>query len=160
MLEKYKHEIKWGVIFALSGLLWMAFERAVGLHDQYIAQHAVYTNLYAIVALVVYYLALRSKRETYHGGVMTWKQGFSTGIAISIVVAILSPVTQWITSEIITSDYFTNIIEYSVDEGLMTEEAATAYFSLTSYMIQAFFGALVMGVVTSALVALITKKSS
>ena len=36
----------------------------------------------------------------------------------------------------------------------MKQEAAEAYFSLYSYMAQAAFGALAMGVVTSAIVAL------
>ena len=131
----------------------MFLEKGLGWHDESIAQHAIYTNLFAIVAIVLYVLALLDKRKNYYDGRMTWSQGFISGILISIVVALLSPLAQYITHTFITPDYFNNVIEYSVKSGVMKREAAEEYFNLTSYIIQSFFFALVVGVVTSAIVA-------
>ena len=39
-MEAYKTELKWGVIFVLSGLIWMLLERLAGLHGEHIAHHA------------------------------------------------------------------------------------------------------------------------
>ena len=157
-MKKYSIEIKWGIIFSLVSLAWMFLEKGLGWHDENIAQHAIYTNFFAIVAIVLYVLALLDKRKNYFNGTMTWSQGFISGIIISIVVAILSPLAQYLTHEFITPDYFDNVIAYAVESGAMTQEAAEEYFNLTSYIIQSFFFALVVGVVTSAIVAYFVKR--
>jgi len=157
-MKKYSTEIKWGVIFAISTLVWMYFEKAMGWHDELIAQQLIYTNLFALVAIVIFVLALKEKKKKDFGGKMSWKQGFISGIIISIVVAILTPLTQYIGNTWIAPNLFPNIINYMVETGKMTEEGAKNYFNLKSYMVQGTFGALTMGVVTSAIVALFLKK--
>ncbi|MFT4832727.1 MAG: Mn2+/Fe2+ NRAMP family transporter [Psychroserpens sp.] len=157
-MKKYRTEIKWGVIFAISTLVWMYFEKAMGWHDELIAQQLIYTNLFALVAIVIYVQALKEKRNKDFIGKMSWKQGFISGIIISIVVAILTPFTQYIGSTWIAPNLFPNLIDYMVETGKMTEEGATNYFNLKSYMVQGTFGALTMGVVTSAIVAIFLKK--
>lgn len=159
-MKKFSIEIKWGIIFTIISLLWMFLEKGLGWHDENIAQHAIYTNLFAIVAIALYVLALLDKRKNFYNGKMTWSQGFISGIIISIVVAVLSPLAQYITHEFITPDYFDNVIEYSVQSGGMTRTAAEEYFNLTSYIIQSFFFALVVGVVTSAIVAFFVKRKA
>ncbi len=157
-MKKYSTEIKWGVIFAISTLVWMYFEKAMGWHDELIAQQLIYTNIFALVAIAIFVLALKEKRKKDFGGKMSWKQGFISGIIISIVVAILTPLTQFIGNTWIAPNLFPNIINYMVETGKMTEEGAKNYFNLKSYMVQGTFGALTMGVVTSAIVAFFLKK--
>ena len=55
-MQKYLTEIRWGLIFTAVMLLWIWIEQLTGLHDQHIAQHATYTNLFAIPAILVYVL--------------------------------------------------------------------------------------------------------
>ena len=98
------------------------------------------------------------KRKNFFKGKMNWSQGFISGIVVSIVVAILTPLAQYITHAFITPEYFPNIIDHAVERGSMTREAAEEYFNLTSYILQSFFFALVVGVVTSAVVALFVRK--
>ena len=138
-------------------LLWMGFERLIGLHDEHIANHAIYTNFFAIFAIAVYVFALRDKKKTHYGGEMTWNQGFMTGLIITIIVALLTPLVQWITHTIITPDFFENIRAYSVEQGMMTQEEAEGYFSLSGYIVQSMIGALGMGIITSAIVAFFTR---
>jgi NADH:ubiquinone oxidoreductase subunit 3 (subunit A) len=157
-MKKFTIEIKWGIIFSIVMLLWMMLEKALGWHDELIEKQAVYTNLFAIVAIAVYVVALLDKRKNYFRGKMTWLQGFYSGIAITVVVAILSPLTQYIISTVITPEYFPNVIEASVETGKMTREQAEKYFSLNNYMLQSFVGSILMGVITSAIVALFVKK--
>lgn len=156
-MKNFTIEIKWAVIFAIATLIWMAIEKAVGLHDIHIAKHPIYTNIFAFVAITLYVLALRDKKKNFFNGQMDWKQGFISGIILTSFIAVLSPLTQFIISTIITPDYFKNIIAYSVEHKLLTEEAATNYFNLKSYIMQGIFGALSMGVVTSAIVAYFIK---
>ena len=91
-------------------------------------------------------------------GVMNYKQGVVTGIFITIFITILTPLTQLITSSIITPEFFPNVIEFSVNQGLMTLEDANNMFNLKSYTIQASIGAFIMGIITSIIVAFFTKK--
>jgi len=158
-MKKFSIEIKWGVIFFVATLLWMVLERIAGLHSTNIARHAIFTNLFAIVAIVIYVLALLDKRKSFYQGKMSWKEGFISGLIIAVVVAILSPLGQLITHYLITPDYLNNAIQYAVSEGKLTQDAAEAYFSIKSYIIQSVMGALFMGAVTSAIVAFFVKKS-
>lgn len=157
-MKRFAIEIKWGIIFSVVSLLWMYLENALGWHDELIAKHAIYTNFFGIVAIVIYVLALLDKRKNFFEGKMNWSQGFISGIVVSIVVAILTPLAQYITHTFVTPDYFPNIIDHAVERGSMTREAAEEYFNLTSYILQSFFFALVVGVVTSAIVALFVRK--
>lgn len=147
-------ELKWGVIFALALIVWMVLERAVGLHGQHIQYHVIFTNLFAIVAIVLYVLALRDKRRSLPKQRITWLQGFISGVKIAIVVAILSPLIQLLIHHVISPDFFVNMREHAISSGQMSELRAEQYFSLQSYMFQSAVGALVMGAITGAVVAI------
>lgn len=159
-MKNIKIEIKWALIFILSMLAWMFFEKSMGWHDEKIADHATYTNFFAIPAILVYVFALLDKKKNFYSGVMSYKQGVVSGLIITVIVTVLSPLAQYITSTIITPDYFPNVIEYAVSSRKMTQADAEAYFNINSYMIQSVIGALVMGLVTSLIVAIFVKSKS
>ncbi|SHO61351.1 DUF4199 domain-containing protein [Algoriphagus zhangzhouensis] len=159
-MKNIKIEIKWALIFTLSMLAWMFFEKSMGWHDEKIADHATYTNFFAIPAILVYVFALLDKKKNFYSGVMSYKQGVISGLIITVIVTVLSPLAQYITSTVITPGYFPNVIEYAVSSGKMTQSDAEAYFNINSYMIQSVIGALVMGLVTSLIVAIFVKSKS
>ncbi|MGF1670457.1 MAG: DUF4199 domain-containing protein, partial [Balneolaceae bacterium] len=134
-MNKYKIEIKWGIIFVVMTLVWIAMEKALGLHSTHIEHHATYTNFIAIPAIVIYVLALLEKRKKDFGGTMSYKQGFISGLIITLVVTILSPLSQVLISSVISPDYFSNMIEYTSENGIMDREAAEAWFNLKSYIV-------------------------
>ena len=152
-MQKYLTEIRWGFIFTAVMLLWMWGEQLVGLHGRHIAQHATYTNLFAIPAILVYVLALRQKKQRDYNGIMSWKQGMQAGLLITLVVVLLSPAAQWLTNKVVSPNYFLNMQAYVVTEGMMSAERAAEYFSLNNYMLQSVIGAAIMGVLTSVIVA-------
>jgi len=157
-MKKISIEIKWGIIFFIISLVWMIFEKAMGWHGAHIDQHATFTNLFAIPAIILYVVALLDKRRNYYNGQMTWKQGFIAGLMIAIVVAVLSPISQLLTHYWISPDYFANAIKHAVNSGEMAKGEARSYFSLGSYILQSAIGSLVMGTVTGAVVAVFVKR--
>ncbi len=160
-MKNIRIEIKWALIFAAMILLWMWLEKAVGLHGPHIDKHMYLTNLFAIPAIVVYVLALKDKKKNFYNGRMTYKQGFISGLIITAIVTLLAPLTQWITSTVITPEYFPNVIEHSVETGFYpTREEAEAQFNLKTYMVQSTIGTFVMGLITSAVVAFFVKSKS
>lgn len=154
-----KTEIKWGLIFTFAQFLWICLEFAVGLHDKYVSMHPILTNLFIIPAVYVMYLAIREKKRIL-GGKIAFGQAFLCGLGVSVIVAILSPLTQYIFHRFINPNYFQNAINYAISAGKLTEAEASSYFSLQSYMMQASLGAIVAGVITSLIIAAIVRSKS
>jgi hypothetical protein len=145
-------EIKWALIFSAVTLFWMTGEKVAGLHDKYIDYHVYLTNLFAIPAIIMMVLALREKKKQVYNGKMTYRQGLISGIIISAIIALLGPLTQWITSYVITPEYFPNVIKRSVELGYYkTTEEAAANFNYKNYAIQSSIGAIIMGIATTAI---------
>mgnify|MGYP001087351690 CR=1 FL=1 len=158
-MKSFLIEIKWAFLFILSILIWMVLERLFGLHDEHIYLHQYITMLYSIVAISVYFLALRNKREDYYNGKITYLQSFISGLIITGIITLFTPITQWIILEIITPDFFENMIQYSFDKGMYESKAAAEYyFNYKNYVIQSVIGALILGVVTTAIVSIFIKK--
>ncbi|WP_373059774.1 DUF4199 domain-containing protein [Zunongwangia sp. H14] len=157
-MKKFKIEIKWGIIFSFASLLWMMFEKRIGWHDELIAKQPIYTNLFGLVAIAIFLLAIYDKRKHFYGGRMSWSQGFVSGIILTVVISLLTPLVQYITSAWITPHFFENVIKYTVETGQMKRAAAEEYFNLRSYILMSTFSALAMGIVTAAIAALILRK--
>jgi hypothetical protein len=159
-MKSYKTEIKWAIIFAVMTLLWMMMEKLGGYHDKNIAQHAFITNFIMIPAITIYVLALKEKKNKDLNGQMTYKQGLMSGFILSVIITLLGPITQSITSLIITPDYFKNAIAITVEKGEMSQEAAEQYFTLKTYIIEGLMFAPIMGIITSLIVAFFVKSKN
>ena len=160
-METIKIELKWALIFSGMTLLWMLIEKLSGLHSTHIDYHMYLTNLYAIPAIWIMVLALRAKKKIFYSGTITYLQGIKSGFVLSLIIAVLSPLTQWITSYVISPEYFPNVIERSVELGYFkTVAEAEATFNYKSYAIQGSIGALVMGLVTTAIAMLFIRTKS
>jgi len=157
-MNKFKLEIKWALFFTIMSLLWMLLERLLGLHDVHIEKHAIYTNFIAIPSILIYVLALFDKRKNYFKGTLSYKQGFICGLIITFIITLLVPLSQYITSTIITPNYFSNAINYAVENELMSKDDAMQFFNLKNYIIQGLIGAPIMGFLTTAIVAIFTRK--
>lgn len=158
-MKKYQIELKWAIIFMISTLLWMIFEKSMGWHDEIIEKHQIYTNFFSIIAVAVYAFALVDKRKNYYNGLITWKQGFISGVIVTLFIIPLNPIAQYITHTFITSDYFTNIINYSVSSENLSLTEAENYFNLQNYMLHGLIGGTLMGFATAAIVAIFVKRS-
>jgi len=158
-MKTFSIEIKWALVFVVMTLVWMCFEKLIGLHDQYIEKHATYTNLIAVPAIAVYVFALLDKRDNYYAGYLTWKEGFISSLIITAIVTVLSPLTQFITFRFITPQYFKAVIGFATSTGLMNRADAEAQFNFNNYLVQGLIGSAVMGAVTAAVVALFVKRA-
>lgn len=149
-MKSIKIEIKWAFIFSVIVLLWMALEKISGLHCTYIEYHFYLTNLFAIPAILVMVLALKDKKRSYYKGRMSYSQGLLSGVILSAFIAVLSPATQWLTTYLISPEYFPNVIKYSVEQGYYESTAlAEANFNYTNYALQGAVGSFIMGALTT-----------
>ena len=159
-MKKIQIEIKWALIFVVMMLLWMVMEKLMGFHDVNIAKHSIITNFVAIPAIIVYVIALKDKKNNDYNGTMTYKEGFISGLIISLIVTIFTPLSQYITSTLITPDYFENVIQFTVAMNIMSQEKAESYFNLQNYIIQSTFATPIMGIITTAAVAFFVRSKN
>lgn len=156
-------EIKWALIFSVFTLCWMLLEKWTGLHSRYIDYHMYLTNLFAIPAIWLMVLALKDKKKNFYQGRMYYIQGLLSGLLLSVLIALLSPLTQWVSSYVISPEYFPNVIKRSVELGHYKNTAeAESYFNYRNYAVQGAVGALIMGLATTAIAMIFirTKKSN
>lgn len=142
----------------ITTLLWMVLEKSLGFHDARIEQHVWFTNLIDIPIITIFVLAMLEKRNKFYEGTLTYLQGFKTGVIITILVTLVSPATQYVTSTFITPDFFANMKEHTVRKGMMTAEEAGNYFTLQNYIIQVLLFTPILGIVFSAIIAIFTRK--
>ena len=110
---------------------WMLLEKISGLHGKYIDYHLYLTNLFAIPAIWFMVFALKDKKKNFYNGNMSYRQGLIAGIVVSFIIALLSPLTQWIPSYLISPEYFPNVIKRSVELGYFetTAEAEANFYA-------------------------------
>lgn len=151
-MKNVKIEMKWALLFNCIVVLWMLLEKLLGFHDKYIDYQMYVTNFFAIPAIITMVFAINNKKKQYYNGIMKYKQGLKSGVILSVFIAILTPISQWVTTYIISPSYFPNMIKRSVALGYYPSEIdAKAYFNYYNYTIQGTIGALVMGIVTTAI---------
>jgi len=137
-----KTAIKYGLIVAIAIALWVAFKHFILNLEGPPAQLAdlFVFNFAAIVGLV---LGIRARRAA-NGGVLTFGEGWKTGISIAATYAML------------TSLYFVFLLAV-VGPKIMQQEGETSY-------LKAFFGVsagfTLLGCIFSAIIALIFKSRS
>jgi hypothetical protein len=153
---KFSIELKWGLIFSVMYLAWMVMERAAGFHGVRIDQQSMVGPLVMIPSFITYWLALRNRKRSLGGG-MSYRQGLLSGCILTAFVVALSPLTQWLTSNVISPDYFANLIEYSVAQGALTREEAQQQFNFGNYLTISLVAGALTGVLFSAVLAAFTR---
>jgi len=89
---------------------------------------------------------------------MAYRQGLLSGLIMTAVITLLVPLTLYITLYFITPDFFSNAIKYAVAFGKSTQQDAEQYFSFGNYLLQSLIFTPVIGVITSAIVAVFTRR--
>lgn len=157
-MKNLRIEIKWGILFTMMMIVWMILEKVTGLYATHIDKHPLVTNFVAIPAILMYVFALLEKRKKYYRGTMTYLQGLVSGLWMTLVVTLLTPLTQYLTVVVISPEFFPNMIAYTVEHGMKSAVEAEAYFNLSNYMMQSIMFAPLMGIVTTAIVAVFTRR--
>ena len=156
-MHKIRLEIKWAFIFLLASLVWIFIERISGLHSTYIHLHYIYTNVFVLIALSVYSLALGEIKKKKYDGSISFKEVIISGLLMTAVITFFAPVNQLLIAYLVSPNYFQNIINYTVSSGNMTQIEAESYFSLSSYIVQVLIGSPILGTLTTVLVGFFIK---
>jgi len=160
-MKSFQIDIRWACYFGLMTIVWSILEKELGWYNENIAQYGFGSMLFAIPAVLFYYLAMRQKRDAlYPTGAFTWTQGFVAGIYLSFFVAIFMPGALFLSYKYICPDFFDNIIAYKVNHHWMKQAEAEKIFNLRSALIEGSFSALSKGSITGGLVAIFLKRKA
>ena len=62
-MKKFEIELKWSVIYAISYLVWMFFERYLGFHSDKANTEPLFNLLFIPIAVILYALAIKEKKN-------------------------------------------------------------------------------------------------
>ena len=156
-MKKFTIEFTWAVIHTLTSLLWTVFEKSLGFHDKHIGSQMIFVWLFGIPAFIVYFFALKDKRNNFFNGVANWQRLFLSGVVLSVFVALMSPIAQYISLNVISPDWIKNSIDHYIQVKKMPAENAKLLFSHNGLLLQAISNGISTGVIISAVVALLLK---
>jgi hypothetical protein len=153
-----KTEIKYGLIFTAMGFLWVLLEFLFGFHTRLKDYHSVVTNLIFFPSVFIMVKCILAKRKEL-GGKIGFGAAFQAGFFMTLVVALLSPLANWIFFTLINPGFFKEFIALAVEHGRNAEDAA-AEFNLKSYLVMSFIGSIIMGTMSSLIIALFVRESN
>ena len=157
-MKDFRVELRWGLIFSLLTMILGFVEKMyLGWHDKHIDQQMgghflILLTLY----VVVFYLGIREKRNYYYKNKMTWKEGIISGGMITVIVALLTPLSVFFIYHYASPDFFHNMIDYQTHKERfpMSRDNAEDFFNMGSYIILEISTAFSFGIGVSALLAL------
>lgn len=154
-----KTELKWAIVYVVMTMAWALLGKGLGFHDTNIAAGAIFNTLIIIPSVIIYVLAMREKKLKHYGGQISYKQAFMSGLVLTLFVTILGPVYPAFTNAI-SPDFFDNSIRFMVTSDQMSEADAVKQFTLTSFIIQGFFGSIVFGLVYAAIISIFLRSKN
>lgn len=149
-MRQFRIEIKWSLIYAAFVLLWSLGEQLLGFRDKYLEKGENISMLIFLPVVVIYFLAILDKKKNFYNGKMLYTNGFLCGIWLTVGIMLLTPLVQFISSSLISPDYFKNLISYSVEKGIFSPDEAKKQFSYGNYVFVNIVIEMLTGVVFAA----------
>lgn len=156
-MSKIGIELKWAALITAFSCIWAAFEHALGYHKDF-SNIIVTAFFYYIILTFLWAIAFIDKKKSLgKNAVWEFKNAFKFGLFLTGIIALLSPIAQYIMYETISPDYFNNIIEYQFSKGRQTRESLELIHNMNFSIRQGVMNALSLGVIYSALYAWVFK---
>ncbi len=146
------YSLKWGILLSVTGFIWVLMEFVLGFQTDKIQQHASITNLVLLPVMLILHLALLEFRRIT-GPKTAFKHLMIGALSITGITVVLIPFLQWIFFTLINPGFFETFRNYAVSTGQMTAEAASAYFTLSSYLTMSVVASVLTNLVVSAILA-------
>lgn len=149
---------KYAVIFVILSFVWNCLELAVGLQGKYISIHPYFvTPFFIILTSVIYYLALRDKRND-NGGKITFGNAIVLGLILTLVILIINPIFLYVFYQFINPDFFNAFIGNDVQSGKLSISEANDYYNMTNFIVRGSLYRFVMGMLAAIIIFLCMKK--
>ena len=161
-------ELRWGIIIGLANLVWLYLSCFLGMHDQGLGMIQVMTLVSVLISVFGFLFALRALMRQVPE--TQYLEGVRAGAIIAGTVAVIAAVAQVGYFKVINpgwTDYMVEMTRAHYLESWLSEnesaefaEGARKTFGLPSYMLQSALGALLIGMMSTAIImAFLTKRN-
>lgn len=159
-MNKFAIEFKWAIRYIFAYLISVIIEKYTGLYSTNISSYFSYSFLFYGVAFLLFYLAIKDKKQNYYSNTMNWKQGCISGIFMSGFIAVLLIPCMVIAYKGIAPEFFPNMIKYKISSGKVSLTTAQNYFNLKNYCYQGIGFVLSLGILFSAIASQLLKSKN
>jgi len=159
-------ELKFGLITVIAGVAWVMIEHLAGLNSTQFERGEIARMLFAFMPFILVFAGMSAKKKQTHH--FSFLAAWRTGTAISLIYSIGFAIWFWLYATFINKEFLQKAVAWEntklVKQGLSGEALETAMAANTrmyggspfSYAML-FVSFFVMGVVVSAILALILK---
>jgi hypothetical protein len=156
-MKQFSIELKWAFNFFIASMLWMMLEKFLGYHDDKIQYQPIFSMLFGFVTLVIYIFALKDKKINFYHNQMNWREGFVSGLTLSLVIALFTTMIEYTKHHVISPYFLETMQKIIVEQNKMTLENAENFFTFSNTLSQSIFYVISFGSVLAALISLVTK---
>ncbi|MDF1823800.1 MAG: DUF4199 domain-containing protein [Verrucomicrobiales bacterium] len=159
-------ELRWGLIIGAANLVWLYLSYYLGMHDRGLGSIQVMGLISVFISVLGYVFALRALMKKFPE--TQFLEGIRSGAMIAGVVAIFAALAQVGYFQIINPGWTDHMValtrSFYLESGLSDNEAseyaegARKTFGLTSYLVQAALGALIIGMISTTVIMAILRK--
>ena len=154
-----KTALKFAIIYVVAAFLWSCVEYFTGLQSTRIALHPYFvTPYYLLLTGVIYYLAVREKRES-EGGKIDFGKILVFGLMLTGLILVLNLIQFYAFNTFINPDFYPALARHAVVTTNMPAPEAEQYYSFRNLLIQGSIYRAVMGVVATLITALTMKRA-
>jgi hypothetical protein len=164
-------EIKSGVAISVACFLWLLLEFFLGLHTTRIDLYPLFTWMVIIIPITGLYWTIKSKRDRFYKGKINFIQSLKTGIMVTGVSSVITPLLSWLYVSVVNPFYFSTMITHrkqmidelnlsSLEEKSVKINEAFQYYNTSTYLMQSFLTMLVLGLVLSLIIAALVRKNA
>jgi hypothetical protein len=159
-------ELKWGVMIGAANMVWLYLSYYLGMHESGLVMIQVMTLISVLISVIGYLLALRALAKKFPE--IEYLEGIRSGAIIAGVVALFAAVAQVGYFKLVNPGFTDQMVEltrsYYLESGLSENEAgqfaegAKKTFGMVSYMIQSALGAVIIGMISTAIMMLFLRR--
>ena len=165
-----KLEVKYGLITGGGIALWVLGEFVLGLHTVRLDLGEYSGYLSIIVPIIVFYFALKEKKDKELNGMLSIKQALKSGFLISLVAGTVIALFFYVYPTFINPQWMQLGLEFErnkmIASGVPLEQVLAqiddlqALYTVPVQMGAAFVGTILQGVIISLAMALVLRKKT
>ena len=156
-MKQFSIEFKWAFNFFIASMLWMMIEKTLGYHDEKIQYQPLFSMLFGLVTIGIYIFALREKKVKFYHNQMNWREGFVSGLTLSLVIGLFTTMIEYTKHHVISPYYLETMQNIIIEQKKMTPENAGNFFTFSNTLSQSIFYVISFGSVLAAVVSLVIK---
>jgi nitrate/nitrite transporter NarK len=156
-MKQFSIEFKWAFNFFIASMLWMMIEKTLGYHDEKIQYQPLFAMIFGLVTVGIYILALREKKQKFYQNQMNWREGFVSGLTLSLVIALFTTMIEYTKHHVVSPYYLETMKKIIVEQNKMTLENADNFFTFSNTLSQSIFYVISFGSVLAAAISLAIK---